>query len=157
MFGWAEVSQQSGHFVKGSTTDGFVVATRRQVVADLLLVVPQQSVQRQDVGIADERHRVATALLGRFKVRCDLDEEPTTRLKVRPVCSNHKSSNSKFPSNRLASVSSPEQIVEVEHVLFFGEFDVVGNVLQNLRHEHQPSLDVVRRLPVQNPHFVRRH
>lgn len=44
----------------------------------------------------------------------------------------------------------PQEVIEGEHVLLFAELNMVGNVLQDLRHEHQPSLHLSTRLTVQD-------
>ena len=36
---------------------------------------------------------------------------------------------------------SPDELVEAEHVLLLGELNVVGDVLEDLGHEHQVALD----------------
>jgi hypothetical protein len=36
-----------------------------------------------------------------------------------------------------------DKVIEADHVLFLGELDVVGDVLQNLRHQHQAPFDVL--------------
>lgn len=46
-----------------------------EVLADLLLVVPQQAVQGQDVAVADERQAVIDCVAG-GAVGCDIQEKP---------------------------------------------------------------------------------
>ena len=59
-----------------------MVATARQVVANLLLVDPEQAMQRHHVGVADERKAVV-ARVERLTVRSDLDEKSATEKKSR--------------------------------------------------------------------------
>lgn len=44
----------------------------------------------------------------------------------------------------------PQEVIEGEHVLLFAELNMVGNVLKDLGHEHQPSLYLSTRLTVQD-------
>jgi len=80
MFWRPEVGQQHRHLVKRPAPDSLVVAAAGQVVADLLLVDPQQTVQCDDVGVADERQAVI-ARVQRLAVRRYLDEEPAAAYK----------------------------------------------------------------------------
>ena len=82
MLWWSEVRQQHGHFVERPPSDGLVIATARQVVADLLLVDPQETMQRDDIGVADERQAVI-ACVQRLTVGCYLNEEPTMHVNDR--------------------------------------------------------------------------
>jgi len=50
----SKVSEQHCHLVKRSPADGLVITTAGEVVTNLLLVDPQQSVQSHDVSITDE-------------------------------------------------------------------------------------------------------
>lgn len=79
--------------------------------------------QRQHVRVRDEAHGVALALVERLAVAGDLDEEPAARLEV-----------------------LGHEVVEDDHVVLLGELHVVGDVLQDLGHEHQAALDVGRGL-----------
>jgi len=78
----SEVRQQHGHFVERPPSDGLVIAAARQVVADLLLVDPQETMQRDDIGVADERQAVI-ARVQRLTVRRYLNEEPATHVNNR--------------------------------------------------------------------------
>lgn len=55
-----------------------MIATARQVVSDLLLVDPEQTVKSKDIGIAYERQTVV-ARVERLTVRSDLYEKPKNR------------------------------------------------------------------------------
>ena len=74
------------------------------------------------------------ALVQRLAVRGDLDEEAPAGLKV--------------PAHK---------VVKDDHVVLLGKLDVVGDVLQDLGHEHEAALDVGRRLVLYNAHLHRRH
>ncbi len=93
---------------------------------------PQQAVQSQNVCITDKRDGVRRLVLV-VDVHRYLYKEPPTRLEV-----------------------LGQKVVEHEHVLLLGELDVVGNVLEYLAHEHQPSLDSRGRLGLDYPGLVRR-
>jgi len=54
MFRWSEVSQQHRHLVERPASNGLVVTAAGQVVANLLLVNPEQPVKCYDVGVTDE-------------------------------------------------------------------------------------------------------
>lgn len=71
----AQVGQQRGHLVEGPPAHGLVVPVAGQVLANALLVVPQQAVQRQHVAVADEGQAVVDRVAGR-RVRRDVQEEP---------------------------------------------------------------------------------
>jgi len=75
MLRWSEIRQQHRHLVERPPSDGLVIATARQIVADLLLVDPEETMQRDDVSVADEREtmiaRVQRLTVGRY-----LNEEP---------------------------------------------------------------------------------
>lgn len=51
----------------------------------------------------------------------------------------------------------PEEVVEGQHVLLLGELHVVGDVLQDLGHEHQPALHVRRDGPAHDAHLLGGH
>ena len=46
-----------------------------------------------------------------------------------------------------------DKVIEADHVLLLGELDVIGDVLQDLWHQHQPAFDVLRRLLLDNAHL----
>jgi len=48
-----------------------------------------------------------------------------------------------------------KQVVSVKHVLLFGKFNMVVNILQNLGHQYQSMFYVVWWLKIQNKHFLR--
>ena len=50
-----------------------------------------------------------------------------------------------------------DKLIAIEHVLLLGELHVVGDVLQDLGHEHEAALNVGRRLLLNNAHLVGRH
>jgi hypothetical protein len=58
MIGRTEIGQQRAHLVEGMSTDGVVIASTGEIVADLLLMIPEKSMQRENVGVADGRHRI---------------------------------------------------------------------------------------------------
>jgi hypothetical protein len=70
----AQVGEQSGHLVKRAASYGLLVPAAREIVTDALLMRPQQSMQRQYVAVADERHCV-TRLVHSFAVRGNLEKE----------------------------------------------------------------------------------
>ena len=72
----AQVGQEGGHLVEGAAADGLGVAGGGEEVADLLLVVPEQPVEGQHVGVGDEAHGVALALVEGLAVGRDGHEEP---------------------------------------------------------------------------------
>lgn len=74
MFGWTEVRQQRGHFVKWTPSDRFLIAATRQIVADFLLMRPKQSMQCQHVCVRYEAHAVRCCV-NRLTIRCNLNEE----------------------------------------------------------------------------------
>ena len=72
-------------------------------------------------------------VVDRLAVGGDLDEEVAASLEV-----------------------SLDELVEAEHVLLLGELDVVGDVLEDLGHEHETALDGGGRLLLHDPHLVGR-
>lgn len=78
MLGGAQVGEQGGHLVEGAPPNGLVVSRARQVVPDLLLVVPEQPVQGVHIGVTHKGHAVAARLHG-FAVRRDLHYKPRER------------------------------------------------------------------------------
>ena len=64
--GRAEMREQSDHFVERPPTCRLLIARTAQVVADLLLVDPEQTVQREHTGLAHERG----ACCARAHARC---------------------------------------------------------------------------------------
>ena len=58
-----QVSQKCGHLVERSPSHGLVLTSRREVVADLFLMVPQKSVEGQHIGITDKGHGVGLVTL----------------------------------------------------------------------------------------------
>ena len=57
------------------------VPATREVVSNLLLVVPQQSVKRQDIGVIDKRQAMVTRIWN-VDVRGNLSEKPGNICKV---------------------------------------------------------------------------
>ena len=49
-----------------------------------------------------------------------------------------------------------DKLIETEHVLFLGELYMVGNVLKDLGHEHQSTLDGGGWLLLDNAHLIGR-
>jgi len=97
MFRWSKVRQQHCHLVEWPPPDSFVITTARQIITNLLLVDPQQAVQRYDVGVTDEWQAVI-ACVQRLTVRCYLNEEPAQHMVTnnRRTCSNTKTEISSF-------------------------------------------------------------
>lgn len=90
VFRRAQVGKQSCHLVKRASSYSLLVPAAREIVTDTLLVWPQQTVQRQDVAVADERHRVAR-LVNSLAVRSDLEKESnrnTILFKFIKICEN---------------------------------------------------------------------
>ena len=103
------IGEQGGHLVKRPPPHRLVIPRRGQVVSDTLLVVPQQPVQGQHIGVADEGHGVGLGVVNGLAVRRDLDKESSAGFKV-PL----------------------DKLVEHEHVLLLGKLHVVSNILQDL-------------------------
>ena len=145
-----EIGQERGHLVERTPTDGFVIASTGEIVADLLLMVPEETVQRENVGIADVGHRVA----GRVRaVRCLVFHC------LRLIVGNENGEVQRF-ADRQDEVSGQlerraEIVVEATHVEFFGEDQIVGNVLEDLRDQSQATLDARQRLRVDNAELMR--
>ena len=76
MFWWAEVGEECRHLVEGSPANSLVVSTAGEVVSDLLLVDPEETVKGKDVGITDERQTVV-ACIQSLTIRRYLYEEPS--------------------------------------------------------------------------------
>ncbi|RNA20790.1 hypothetical protein BpHYR1_050689 [Brachionus plicatilis] len=137
MLGRAELREQSGHLVKRPSTNSLLVARARQVVANFLLVIPQQAMQRQHIGIANKAHVVG--VLGRKVLRVDVQ---FARRNV-----DHKIGGQ--------LQIGAKKIVEILHVHLFGKDQIVGYVLQNFAHESEAALHLRRRLHVHNAVLVR--
>lgn len=59
-----QVRQQRRHLVEGSPPHRLVIATARQVVADLFLVDPEEPVKGEHVGVTDEGQAVVARVEG---------------------------------------------------------------------------------------------
>lgn len=110
MFWRSKIGEQSCHFVERTSPNRLVVSAAAEVIADTFLMIPQQTVKRENIRVRDERHRMI-GLIDGLAVRCDLDEESPADLEV-----------------------SLQKIIERKHVLFFAELHVIGDILQDLRH-----------------------
>lgn len=106
-----QVGKKRCHLVKRSSSNSLVVPVAGQVLADFLLVVPEQAVQGQHVAVADERQAVVDSVAGRAVGR-DVQEKPSRRVKI----ALHK-------------------VIERPHVLLFRKQHVVGNALKDLKGE----------------------
>lgn len=128
----AQIRQQSSHLIEGPPAHGLVIPTAAQIVADALLMIPEQPMQGQDVGVRDEGHGMI-GLVDGLAIRGDLDEEAPGDLEV-----------------------GTEKVVEGEHVLLLAELHVVGDVLEDLGHEHEAALDGNRDGLVDDAHLLGR-
>ncbi len=91
--------------------------------------------KRQNVGVGNEGHGVTlTRLIVTFAIGRDLNEKSSAGLEIFAY-----------------------EIVEANHVILLAKVHVIGDVLQDLGHEHEAAFDVGRRLLLHNAHFVRRH
>ena len=151
MIGRTEIGQQRAHLVEGMSTDGFVIASTGEIVADLLLMIPEKSMQRENVGVADGRHRIGRIDAGDcFSTGC---------------CSSVGIKAVKFIGSLIARTKfvvrsnverRTEIIVETTHVEFFREDEIVRDVLQDLRDECQAAFDARQRLGVDDTELVRK-
>jgi hypothetical protein len=117
MVGRPEIRQECRHLVERPPSDGLVIASARQIVADLLLMVPQETMKRENIGVADVRHRIG----GRDTGRVDLHVARRALLDLTSdVTGAHRLTDRQYEARRQVECR-PKVIVETTHVEFFGE------------------------------------
>lgn len=118
-----------------------------QVLADFLLVVPEQAVQRQHVAVADEGQAVVDGVAGRAVGR-DVKEKPAIQTRNNHGCGReseglwgHSELSLHTPQPVCRPQAVPSRCVKVAlhkvikrpHVLLFCKQHVVGNTLKDLK------------------------
>lgn len=136
MFGWTEIRQQRSHFVKWTSSDRLVISTARQIIANLLLMRPKQTMQGQYIRVRYETHAVR-CLIHRLAIRCNLNEKSAGKFSRLVQCVNSNASIHDSPASSLDV--GTQEIVETQHMLFFREFHMIGDVLQDFRHQHEAA------------------
>ena len=150
MIRWTEIGQECGHLIERSSTNGFVISTTGKVISDLLLMIPEETMQGEDVGIADVGHRIGRAENTRIR---------RTSFNGLLFVEWHDGSEIHRFTDRSDEIRHRLErrtkiIVEAAHVKFFGEHHVIGDVLQDLRDQRQSSFDARQGFSVDNAEFV---
>ena len=115
-----QIGQERGHFVERSSTDGFVISAIGEIITDLLLMIPEQLMKSENIGIADIGRRIGGGVL------------PVRRIvfhRLLFIGENQSGEVHRFADRqdevRRQIERRTEIIVETTHVEFFGEDQIV--------------------------------